>query len=76
MPEKQIVEAIYENGVLRPLQGLEGVPEGSKVKMEIEGDRAKQHPLLQFAGILSDEEATELRQTINRTFRKVDPNAW
>lgn len=34
--EPKTVEAIYENGVLRPLQTLEGLPEHSNVKIEIE----------------------------------------
>jgi len=34
-PQPQTVEAIYENGVLRPLQALEGLPEHSRVKITI-----------------------------------------
>ena len=35
LPHSQTVEAIYENGVLRPLQALEGLPEYTKVKITI-----------------------------------------
>ena len=33
MPQPQTVEAIYENGILRPLKALEGFPERCKVKI-------------------------------------------
>ncbi|MBD6617170.1 DUF104 domain-containing protein [Komarekiella sp. 'clone 1'] len=57
MPESQTIEAIYEDRVLRPLQTLTGVAEHSKVKITIEYQETLTHPLLQFAGIISDEEA-------------------
>ena len=31
---------------------------------------------MQLAGILSDEEAAELQQTIAEEFEKIDPHAW
>ena len=34
------------------------------------------HPLLQFAGILSDEEAAALQATIANEFEQIDANAW
>ena len=57
MSETQTVEAVYEDGVLRPLQGLEGLAENSRVKITIECPSTEQHPLLQFAGMERDEEA-------------------
>ena len=72
----QVIEAIYENGVLRPLEPLTGFPEHSKLKITIEAEEIKPHPLLQFAGILSDEEATELTRIIETEFEEIDPNAW
>ncbi len=74
MPEIQTIQAIYENGVLRPLQTLEDLPEHCQVKITIETQ--PQHPLLEFAGILSDEEAAELRKTMNDEFGKVNQNDW
>ena len=76
MPQPQTVEAIYENGVLRPLKALEGLAEHSKVKITIEGEETSPHPLLRFAGILSDKEAAELRHVIENEFEGIDPNAW
>ncbi|KYC39092.1 hypothetical protein WA1_34475 [Scytonema hofmannii PCC 7110] len=76
MQKLQTVEAIYENGVFRPLKALDGLVEHSQVKITIESDQTQSHPLLQFAGILSDEEAIELQHTIANEFGKIDPNVW
>ena len=72
----QIIEAIYENGVLRPLKPLKGFPEHSKLKITIEAEDIEPHPLLQFAGILSNEEAAELTRLIETEFEEIDPNGW
>ncbi len=76
MPQPQTVEAIYENGVLRPLKALEGVAEHCKVKITIQREETTPHPLLRFAGILSDDEAAELRRIIEEEFARIDPDAW
>ena len=73
MRQTQTREAIYENGVLRPLQALPGWPENSKVKITIECEPAAQHPLQELAGILSDEEAADFQRTIADEFEKIDP---
>jgi predicted DNA-binding antitoxin AbrB/MazE fold protein len=72
----QILEAIYENGVLRPLKPLEGVIEHSRVKITVEPEETLPHPLLQFAGILSDAEAAELRQIVKNEFEEIEHNGW
>ena len=76
MPKTQTVEAVYESGVLRPLQTLSDLPEHSKVKITIECEQ-QPHPLQEFFGILSDEEAAELQRTIAEEFGKVyDRDGW
>jgi predicted DNA-binding antitoxin AbrB/MazE fold protein len=70
----QTLEAIYENGVLRLLEPLEGLAEHSKVKITIEAEESHPHPLLQFAGILNNEEAAELRRIIEEEFEGIDPS--
>ncbi|MBC6424806.1 MAG: antitoxin family protein [Hormoscilla sp. SP12CHS1] len=89
MLETQTIEAIYEGGVLRPLQTLSGLSEGGKVKITIvqparstaddngtagAGDRP--HPLLKFAGTIDDAEAAELQRIIADEFGKIDYNEW
>lgn len=70
MPQPQTIEAIYEDGVLRPLQALESLPEHTRVKLMIEYEQTPPHPLLQFASILSDDEAAQLQQIIADEFEK------
>ncbi|RME74051.1 MAG: DUF104 domain-containing protein [Chloroflexi bacterium] len=72
----QTIEAIYENGILRPLKPLNWLTEQSRVRLTIEIEDTLPHPLSQFAGILSDEEASELQQIIKDEFEQVDLNAW
>ena len=74
MPRSQTIEAIYEKGLLRPLEALEGLPEQSKVRITVE--REGGNSLLGFAGILKHDEAAELRQIIHDEFERVDLNAW
>ena len=71
MPQPQKVEAIYENGVLRPLEPLEGFAEHCKVKITVDYEEMPPHPLARFVGILSDEEAQELRRIIKNLEREL-----
>jgi predicted DNA-binding antitoxin AbrB/MazE fold protein len=72
----QTLEAIYENGALRLLTQPEGLAEHSKVKITIEAEEAQSPSLLQFAGILTNEEAADLLRVIEEEFERVDPNEW
>lgn len=76
MAQLQTIEAVYENGVLRPIQALVGLAEHSKVKVTVESQETPTHPLLQFAGILSDEEAAGLQSIITQEFEQIDHNGW
>ncbi len=71
----QQLSAIYENGLLRPLNNP-NLPENSEVNLVIETDLNLQHPLLQFAGIISNEEAQEIENIINQEFNQVNKNEW
>ena len=75
MSQTQPLEAIYENGVLRPLKALEGLPENCKVKITMQPSETTPHPLLQFAGILNDKEVVDLRRIIEEEFERIDPDA-
>jgi predicted DNA-binding antitoxin AbrB/MazE fold protein len=55
MPQSQTIEAIYENGVLRPLEALEGLAEHAKVKITVEKEETTLHPLLRFERIIEGE---------------------
>lgn len=69
------IEAIYENGVLRPVKPLQGVPEHSVVHLTI-NESSKPHPLANCIGIMPDEDANEIRRIINDEFSKVNPDDW
>lgn len=76
MTEAQTIEAIFEDGVFRPLETPVGLPEHMRVKITIEPQMTEDRPFLQFVGILSDEEAVELERVIAEEFSKVDVDAW
>lgn len=65
-------EAIYENGVLRPLQPLEGLKEHCRVTLTItNGD--KPHPMADLAGTLPPEDADEMMKVVEEEFERIDP---
>ncbi len=70
MTQSRTIEAIYENGVFRPLEPLDGLRENSKVTILIQSNEPNQKPFLEFAGILSDDEAAELKRIIEEEFEK------
>lgn len=67
----QTIEAIYENGVLRPVQPLSGINEHTRVKITVEVEGAEPHPLAECVGILPDPDAQETRQIVEDEFEKV-----
>ena len=69
-------DAIYEDGVLRPVQPLHGIDEHARVKITVEGSRADAHPLHECFGILPDEDAEEMQHIIEDAFEKVDLSEW
>ena len=72
----QTIDAIYEGGVLRPIQPVQGIHERSRVTVTIEDSKEKTHPLEACFGILPDEDAEDMRRVIEDTFEKVDLSEW
>lgn len=72
----QTVEAIYEDGLHRPIQPLEGVAEHSRVRVTVEVAELAPHPLADCFGILPDEDAEEMRRIIEAEFEQVHPDEW
>ena len=70
------VHALYENGILRPLEPLEGVDEHSRVRLTIELEPKRPHPLADCVGILPDEDAQEMLAIIQEEFERVDGEEW
>jgi len=71
MLQPQKVEAIYKNGVLHPLEPLEGFVEHCKVNITVDYKEIPPHPLARLVDILSDEEAQELRRIIENLEREL-----
>lgn len=75
---KRVVEAIYENGVLRPLEPL-GLAEQSRVNVTLDTE-VETSPgaavVRACAGSLPPEDARELREIIAQEFEKVDDREW
>lgn len=70
------IEAIYENGLLRPLQQIEGIAEHSRVRLRLEDAYEKLHPLADCFGLMSDEDAAEMTRIIESEFERVNPDDW
>ena len=54
------LEAIYEDGVFRPVNPIKGFKKRQKVAITVEKPPKKKHPLEGLCGILPDEDAIEI----------------
>jgi len=72
---KKTVEAVYENGVFRPLKYPEGIAEHRQVTLTV---TAQEQPssLADLAGRISADDAEEMRVIVEREFERVDPREW
>jgi len=70
------IEAIYEDGILRPLQPIKGLKKHQTVSITLEKTVRKKHPLHGLCGILPDADAAEMLKTVEHEFEKVDLNEW
>lgn len=68
------IHAIYEHGVLRPLEPIEGIMENTKVEVTVSIEEEVSHPILKFAGILSEEEANKMMQVVEEEFERINPD--
>lgn len=73
---RKTVEAIYERGILRLLEPLEGLKEPCKVKITVEIAEPPVHPLSDCIGILPDDDAEEMRRIIEEEFERVNLSEW
>ena len=70
------INAIYEGGVLRPLQSLDGIAEHARVKLTVESVEPSGNTLADCIGILPDEDAAEMRRTVENEFEQVNLGEW
>jgi predicted DNA-binding antitoxin AbrB/MazE fold protein len=75
-PMVQKVDAIYENGVFRPLDPPQGLADHARVTLRVESAARTRNDLSCCVGSLPDEDAAELTRIIESEFERVDPREW
>ncbi len=70
------IEAIFENGVLRPLTPLRGIAEHDRVNVTLSFPSASTVALAELSGTLPDEDSVEMLRIVKQEFEQVDPNDW
>lgn len=73
---KETLEAVYENGVFRPLRPPEGVAEQDRVTLVVTSGPGGTVSLADLAGQMPLEDAAEMEAIINREFEQVDLSEW
>lgn len=69
------IEAIFANGVLRPLAPVDFLDENRRVTLTVAVPEGKR-PLSGWVGGLSDADAKEMLRVINAEFEQVNPDDW
>ena len=72
----QTVHAIYKGGVFKPVVVPEGIMEDEEVEITVVHRMHSGHPLMQFLGVLSKEEACEMEKVIENEFERINPDEW
>ena len=73
---KETLEAVYENGVFRPLTPPEWLPDHRQVTLTVTAVEEASTPLADFAGRISLDDAREMREMVELEFERVDPPDW
>lgn len=72
---RETLEAVYENGVFRPLTRPEGLAEHRRVMLTVTAAEAPTS-LSGVAGSLSPDDAREMCDIVEREFERIDPGEW
>jgi len=72
---QRTIEAVYTQGVLRPVETLQGLAENQRVMVTVT-PAAAPNPLAGWHGGMSDEDAREMIAIIDAEFEKVNPDDW
>ena len=72
---ERMIEAVYSNGVLRPVEPIDWLEENRRVTLTITPSRPG-GPLAGWVGGLSDEDAREMIRAVDEGFERVDPDDW
>lgn len=69
------IGAVYSNGVLRPLQPLDGLTENDHVTITV-NKIDLEHPLDGWVGDVSDQDAALMRAAVEQEFEGIEPDDW
>ena len=72
---KTTLEAVYENGVFRPLKRPEGIAEHRQVTLTVTAED-RSSSLADLSGRISAADAEEMRSIVEREFDRVDLREW
>ena len=75
VPMKETLQAVFENGVFRPLKRPEGIAEHRQVTLTVTAEE-KPSSLADFSGRMAPDDADEMREIVEREFERVDPREW
>ncbi len=70
------IHAIYKDGMLKPLDPIEGIKENSEVEITVSIKEQVHHSILRFAGLLNEEDAHRMSSIIEDEFEKVNLDEW
>ncbi len=69
-------DAVYEHGIIRPLQPLHGVMDLARLTLSIERAQAPAVDWRSCIGTLPDEDAREMREIVADEFSRIDADGW
>jgi hypothetical protein len=69
------LEAVFENGVFRPLTRPEGIAEHGRVTLTVTSED-RLSSVADLAGRISADDAQEMRAIVEREFERVDLREW
>lgn len=72
---KTTIEAVYENGVFRPLKPPEGIAEHRQVTLTVTAEH-RPASLANLSGRISADDAAEMQAIVEREFERVDHREW
>jgi len=69
-------DAVFEDGVIKPLEPLEVLPEHTRVSVSLDFPRNSLNAISETTGWLSDEDAAEIKAIIEAEFEQIDERDW
>ena len=72
---KETLDAVYEDGVFRPLKTPTGLTEHRRVTLTVTSEFVPAS-LAELAGSMALEDAEDMRSIVEQEFEHVDPSEW